>query len=90
MKVKQNTGSRITLSGKADNLEVDGDTGSKFLGEGLTSANCTASAGTGAQVYITVEKELNARANTGGYIKYKGQAGVRNVKANTGGSVSKI
>lgn len=90
LKVDQNTGSRITLTGKADNLEVEGDTGSKFFGEGLKTNNCTASVSTGAQVFITVEKELNARANTGGYIKYKGEGGIRNVKINTGGSVSKI
>ena len=90
LKVNQNTGSKITLSGKAELLEVDGDTGSKFLGEGLKTINCTATAGTGAAVFITVQKELNAKANTGGYIKYKGEAGVRSISTNTGGSVSKI
>jgi hypothetical protein len=89
-KVDQNTGSKITLSGKAENLDVEGDTGSKFLGEDLKTTNCTAAAGTGAGVVITVQKELNAKANTGGSIKYKGDAGIRNIKTNTGGSVSKI
>jgi len=88
--VDQNTGSRVTLTGKADNLEVDGDTGSKFLGEQLKTTNCNASVSTGAQVIITVEKELSAKANTGGYIKYKGGGVIRDVKINTGGSVSKI
>jgi Putative auto-transporter adhesin, head GIN domain len=90
LKVKQNTGSKITLSGKSETLDVDGDTGSKFFGEGLRTVNCTASAGTGAQVMITVEKELNAKADTGGNIKYKGSASIRNVKTHTGGSISKI
>lgn len=90
LKVDQNTGSKITLTGKADNLDVDGDTGSKFLGEGLSTTNCNASVSTGAQVFITVEKELSAKANTGGYIKYRGQGGLRTVKTNTGGHVSKI
>jgi hypothetical protein len=90
LKIKQNTGSVITLSGNAGTLDVDGDTGSKFLGEGLKTTNCSATASTGAGVIITVEKELEARANTGGYIKYKGAGGIRNVRTNTGGSVSKI
>jgi hypothetical protein len=90
LKVSQDTGSKITLTGKAETLEVDGDTGSKFLGEELETTNCTASAGTGAGISITVNKELNAKANTGGYIKYKGTAGIREIKTNTGGSVSKI
>ena len=45
---------------------------------------------TGAGIYISVEKELNVKADTGGYIKYKGNAGIREIKTNTGGYVSKI
>ena len=90
LKVGQNTGSKITLSGKVDNLEAEGDTGSKFMGENLSTNTCSVEMSTGAGIYISVEKELNVKANTGGYIKYKGNAGVREVKTNTGGSVSKI
>jgi hypothetical protein len=90
LKIDQNTGSKITLSGKADNLEVDGDTGSKFLGEDLKTNNCSAKASTGARVFITVQKELNAKANTGGNIKYKGDGGIRNIKTSSGGSISRI
>jgi hypothetical protein len=90
LKVNQNTGSKITLSGKVNTLEVDGDTGSKFLGEDLKTGNCSAAASTGARIYITVQKELNAKANTGGNIKYKGEGGVHEIKVNTSGSVSKI
>jgi hypothetical protein len=85
-----NTGSKITLSGKADALDVDGDTGGKFFGEDLKTINCSAKASTGARIFITVEKELSAKAGTGGNIKYKGTGGIREVKTNTGGSVSRI
>ena len=90
LKVNQNTGSKITLSGKVDNLEVEGDTGSKFLGENLKTTDCSAVASTGARIYITVQKELSAKANTGGNIKYRGEGSIREIKVNTGGSVSKI
>ena len=90
LKVDQNTGSKITLSGKVDNLEADGDTGSKFMGENLNTNTCSVEMSTGAGIYISVEKELNVKANTGGYIKYKGNAGVREIRTNTGGTVSKI
>ncbi|MBL7737636.1 MAG: DUF2807 domain-containing protein [Chitinophagaceae bacterium] len=90
LKVDQNTGSKVTLSGNADIFEADGDTGSKFFGEDLKTANCDAEVSTGAQIFITVDKELNAKANTGGHIKYKGQGGIRNIKTNTGGHVTKI
>ena len=90
LKVSQNTGSRITLTGKALSMEIDGDTGSKFVGESLTTSNCSISVSTGAGVTITVENELNAKASTGGTIKYKGGAGIREIKTNTGGTISKI
>jgi Putative auto-transporter adhesin, head GIN domain len=90
LNVDQNTGSKITLSGKVDNLEAEGDTGSKFMGENLNTNKCQVEMSTGAGLYISVEKELNVKANTGGYIKYKGNAGIREIKTNTGGTVSKI
>lgn len=90
LKVTQSTGSKITLSGKADKLEVEGGTGSKFIGEDMSTNTCDITVGTGAGVYITVEKEMNVKANTGGYVKYKGAAGIRDIKTNTGGSVSRI
>lgn len=90
LKVDQNTGSKITLTGKVEKLEVEGDTGSKFLGEGLTTSSCDVKVSTGAGVYISVQKEMNVKANTGGYVKYKGEAGIRDIKTNTGGHVSRI
>jgi Putative auto-transporter adhesin, head GIN domain len=88
--VDQNTGAIVTLSGKAGKLDVTGDTGSMFEGIDLETNNCNAKVSTGAGVYITVQKELYIKANTGGYVKYKGDAGIREIKTNTGGSVSKI
>jgi len=90
LNVDQNTGSKITLTGKVDKLEAQGDTGSKFMGENLNTNTCVVEMSTGAGIYISVEKELNVKANTGGYIKYKGNAGIREIKTNTGGTVSKI
>jgi len=88
--VNQNTGSVITISGETRKLEVEGSTGSIFRGSDLKTTECNATASTGAGIYITVQKELNVKANTGGYIKYKGDAGIRDIKTNTGGSVSRI
>jgi hypothetical protein len=90
LKVNQNTGSKITLTGLADKLDIDGNTGSKFMGENLSANTCDVSVSTGAGVYINIEKELNAKATTGGYIKYKGAGGIRDIKTSTGGSVSRI
>ncbi len=90
LKVSQNTGSKITLSGKADKLYIDGDTGSKFKGEEMSTATCNVEVSTGAIVSVKAEKELQVKANTGGSVKYKGNAIIREIKTNTGGSVTKI
>ncbi len=90
LNVNQDTGSKITLTGKVENLNAEGSTGSKFMGEDLKTNTCSAEMGTGAGIYVSVDKELNVKANTGGYIKYKGNAGIREIKTNTGGTVSKI
>jgi hypothetical protein len=61
-----------------------------FKGIDLKTDNCTAKTSTGAGIFIQVDKELYARANTGGFLKYKGNAGVKEIVTNTGGSVKKI
>ena len=90
LKVDQNTGSIITLSGQTEKLEVEGSTGSKFEGEELVSSNCNAKVSTGARVWVTANKELSAKAHTGGNVKYKGEPAVKEIKKGTGGTVSKI
>jgi len=88
--VDQNTGGMVMFSGDAGKLKVDGDTGAMFKGTDLKTNNCSVTASTGAGVYITVQKELNVKANTGGFVRYKGDAGIRDIKTNTGGSVTKM
>lgn len=90
LKVDQNTGSKINLTGKVEQLDASGSTGSKFLGENLTTNSCNADMNTGAGIYISVEKQLSVKANTGGYIKYKGAASIDKIKINTGGKISKL
>jgi len=90
LKVDQNTGSIITLTGDASKLDVEGDTGSIFKGIDLKTNTCSAKVSTGAGVSVTAQKELYVKANTGGYVKYKGDASIREITKHTGGSVSKI
>ncbi len=90
LSVDQNTGSRVTLTGKADKLEADGSTGSRFAGEDMSTNTCDIRVSTGAKVTVNADKELQVKASTGGMVKYKGNAGIREIKTNTGGVVSKI
>jgi hypothetical protein len=88
--VDQSTGSKIDMTGKAETLKVEGSTGSKFTAEEMVTNSCSVSVSTGAKVSVTAEKELQAKASTGGIIKYKGNASIKEIKTNTGGAVTKI
>lgn len=88
--VSQNTGAVVSLSGEAGKLSFDGDLGAVFKGSELKTTACSVSVSTGAGAYVTVGKELYAKANTGGFIKYSGGADVREIKTGTGGSVTKM
>jgi hypothetical protein len=90
LKVSQNTGSRINLTGKATKLSVDGDTGSKFVADEMTTSDCSVKVSTGAQASVRAETALEAKASTGGVVRYKGNATIREIKTNTGGIVNKV
>ena len=90
LQVKQNTGSRITLEGDAASFEGEGDTGSKFTGAELITNSCHVKVSTGAIISINADKELSAKANTGGVIRYKGSPEMKEINRNTGGVITKI
>ncbi|MEP7254798.1 MAG: head GIN domain-containing protein [Ferruginibacter sp.] len=87
--VEQNSGSDISISGKADKLTIDVSSGASFKGYDLAVDYCDAKASSGADVKITINKELSAKANSGGGIRYKGAALIRDININSGGLVKK-
>jgi len=87
--VDQNSGSGMTVSGRADKITVEGSSGSIFKGFDLAVDYCDAKASSGAGVHITINKELNAKANSGGGIKYKGSALIKDVNISSGGVVKR-
>ncbi len=87
--VEQSSGSAINISGSAGNFKVDISSGAVFKGYDLAVDFCDAKATSGGGVRITINKELNAKANSGGGIKYKGDAIIKDVNVNSGGSVKK-
>ena len=60
------------------------------MGEELSTTSCIVLVSTGATVLVKAEKELQVKANTGGNVKYKGNATISEIKTHTGGSVTKI
>ena len=88
--VDVSSGASISISGKSDKLKVDVSSGADFKGYDLVTDYCEASASSGAGVHVTINKELNAKASSGGDIHYKGTALIRDIKTSGGGSVKKV
>ncbi len=86
---KFNSGGYITLSGSVDELTVDGNSGGQFRGYSLSTNTCKADLTSGAGAQVTVNKEISARANSGGFIRFKGDAQIRDINVNSGGSVKR-
>jgi hypothetical protein len=85
----QNSGAEIVLKGKVGQLQVEVNSGAMFKGFDLAADNCSAKASSGGGVRILVNKELNAHANSGGGIQYKGEAVIKNLNVNSGGYVKR-
>ncbi len=89
LNAKLSSGGSILLSGNVEELNIDGSSGADFKGYALTSSNCKVEVSSGADVQITVNKEISARANSGGSIRFKGEALIRDINVNSGGSVKR-
>lgn len=87
--VDQNSGSEINVTGKADKLTIEVSSGASFKGYDMAVDFCDAQASSGGDVKITINKELSAKANSGGGIRYKGAALIRDININSGGIVKK-
>ncbi|MCX6317810.1 MAG: DUF2807 domain-containing protein [Bacteroidetes bacterium] len=90
LKLNISTGSKLNLKGKATKITIEGNTGSKLMAEDLTSNDCDIKVSTGAQVSVKVENEMVVHATSGGVVKYKGNAVIKEIKMNSGGTVNKL
>ena len=84
-----NSGGSINLSGTVISLDVDGSSGAMFHGYSLSATNCKAEASSGAGVQVNVSKEISAKANSGGFVRFKGDGVIRDINVNSGGSVKR-
>lgn len=89
LSVDQSSGSDMDIKGKVGELKVSASSGSDFSGYGLVSETCKAHASSGSDIEITVNKELQADASSGGDIGYKGNAVITNVSNSSGGKIKK-
>jgi hypothetical protein len=87
--VDLNSGAVVELEGRVGTLQIDASSGASFRSYGLKASKCIADVSSGAGIQVTVEKEINADASSGGYIRYKGEGLIRNIDVSSGGSVKK-
>ncbi len=90
LKVDQSSGSVIELSGTiSDSFKADASSGSVFKGFELKVPYCSIQTSSGGGIQIFVSKELTVDASSGGYVHYKGEGMIRDVRTSSGGSVSR-
>jgi len=83
LKVDASGGSDVDISGTAKELNVEASGGSDFKGYELITDNTTVDASGGSDIYITVNKELNATSSGGSDIHYKGNGLIRNINGSS-------
>jgi hypothetical protein len=87
LSIDQNSGSVCKLTGAANTLSVQCSSGAICKSFGLTTENCVADVNSGAMIEISVSKDLQAKATSGGSIKYNGACKVSRLETNSGGII---
>lgn len=79
----------VVLEGSAKSIEVEVSSAGEVDAYGLESERARASVSSGGSAKISVSKELNAQASSGGSIRYRGSPAKTNTNSSSGGSVKK-
>jgi hypothetical protein len=82
-------GGDLYLSGTAGTLNVHVIGGGGFHGYELAADSCDAHVSGGGDVFVTVNKTLDAAVHGGGDIRYKGDGSVRESHTAGGGNISR-
>lgn len=77
------------LEGRTNSLSIEVNSAGDVDAYGLESGVVRASANSGGSAKVSVTKELEAEANSGGSIRYRGSPTKTNTDSNSGGSVKK-
>lgn len=81
------SGGKIELSGKAEQQEVEANTGGQFYGRGLRTKETTASVGTAGRAEIYATNYVKATAKLGGVIEVNGNPDKVDTKTSLGGKI---
>ena len=89
LEVSVSAGSNVKLDGETDFMQGKASSGSNIKAEGLTAEQCEARVSSGANIWISVQKDLRAHASSGGNIFYYGQPEATDIEKSSGGNVIK-
>jgi hypothetical protein len=89
LKVEQNSGAQSTITGTAGHLQASATSGSHLHGYDLVAGVCDLNANSGGSIDISVEKEMEVSAHSGGRIRYQGAGVIKDVHTSSGGSVKR-
>ena len=79
----------ITLEGKAKKISIEASSAGNIDAYNLEGDNVSVSASSGGGAKVTVHKEFQAEASSGGTIRYRGTPTKTNTDSSSGGSVKK-
>ena len=83
------TGGKINLEGTVEKLIISATTGAELSGYDLIINYLEADVSTGGGVKVTVNKEVDAEAGTGGFVLFNGKAILQRHSKSTGGIIKR-
>ena len=90
IKANASEGGRLILEGETDMQDVVASTGGQYDGLDLECNRTFVRANTGGQADVVANELLDASANTGGQVEYRGNPEEKNTRIIIAGSVRKI
>lgn len=90
LSTNQSSGGMVYLKGSVAKLKSDASSGGMLRAFDLATDFLSADVSSGGGIEVTVNKEVSADASSGGFVRYKGQALIRDISTSSGGSVKRI
>src|SRR5690606_304651 len=84
---QSSSGANLTIKGQTLNFSSKASSGSAIDAKELQAVYCTSRASSGANITLNIEKSLDAKASSGGDIRYQGNPEVINQNTSSSGSV---
>ncbi len=83
------SGAELDLTGRTRNLQAQASSGASINADELLSENTVAQTSSGASLDVHASVKLDAKASSGGTVKYRGPAAVVK-KESSGGNIEKV